>query len=128
MPGVGDQRHGIGEHAVGELHRDESQIEADTDGEGHAEACGSVDMGVPMMVMIGVVMHVIAIKKLMWAHGEHETSMRRVMIYASAPYMHPPRGHTAVPPRRTRLWLGREAARRNELLSKVFVPSMRLFV
>jgi hypothetical protein len=63
-------------------------------------------MGAPEMVMIRVVMHVIAINRLMWAHGEHETSMRRVMIYASAAYMHPPRGHTAVPPRRTRLWLG----------------------
>jgi len=63
-------------------------------------------MGVPVMVMIGVFMHAIAIKSLMWAHGEHETSTRRVMIYASVPYMHPPCGHTAVSPRRTRLWLG----------------------
>ena len=95
MPGIGDQRHGIGEHAVGELHRDESQIEADTDGEGRAEACGSVDMGAPVMVMIGALMHVMAIKRLMWAHGGHETSTQRVMIYASTPYMHPPRGHTS---------------------------------
>jgi hypothetical protein len=96
VPGVGDQRHRIGDHAVGELHRDKSQIEADADGEGHAEACGTVDMGVPVMVMNGVFMHAIAIKSLMWAHREHETSTRRVMIYASVPYMHPPRGHTAV--------------------------------
>lgn len=41
-------------------------------------------MGVPMMVKISVVMHVIAIKRLMWAHGEHETSTRRVIIYAFA--------------------------------------------
>jgi hypothetical protein len=37
------------------------------------------------MAMIGVFMHAIAIKSLMWAHGEHEASTRRVMIYASAP-------------------------------------------
>jgi len=36
-------------------------------------------MGVPMMVMIGVFMHAIAIKSLMWAHGNHETSARCVM-------------------------------------------------
>jgi hypothetical protein len=45
VPGVGHQRHGIGEHAVAELHRDESQVEADADGEGRAEARGSVAMG-----------------------------------------------------------------------------------
>jgi hypothetical protein len=61
VPGIGEQSHRIGEHAVGELRRDESQIEPDTDGEGHAEACGSVDMGAPVMVMIGALMHVIAI-------------------------------------------------------------------
>jgi membrane protein involved in colicin uptake len=33
-------------------------------------------MAAPVMVMISVVMHVIAIKRLMWAHGEHETSTR----------------------------------------------------
>jgi hypothetical protein len=35
-------------------------------------------MGVPVMAMIGVYMHAIAIKSLMWAHGEHEASIRRV--------------------------------------------------
>jgi hypothetical protein len=63
-------------------------------------------MGVPVMVMIGAIMQAIAIKRLMWAHGEHETLTRRIMIYASVPYMHPPRGHTAGLPGRTRLWLG----------------------
>ena len=66
MPGVGHQRHGIGEHAVAELHRDERQVEADADGEGHAEARGSVDMGAPVVVVISVSMEVIC------AHWEHE--------------------------------------------------------
>src|SRR5262249_36222185 len=57
VPGVGHQRHGIGEHAVDELHRDERQVEADADREGHAEARGSVAMGAPVLVMIGVFMH-----------------------------------------------------------------------
>jgi hypothetical protein len=48
--------------------------------------------------MTGVFTHAIAIKSLMWAHGEQTASIRRVMIYASVPYMHPPRGHTAVSP------------------------------
>ena len=64
MPGVGHQRHGIGEHAVAELHGDERQVEADADGESRAEARGNV--GSPVMVVIGVLMEVIC------AHWEHE--------------------------------------------------------
>ena len=64
MPGVGDQRHGVGEHAVAELHDDERQVEADADGEGRAEARGSV--GLPVMVVIGVLMEVIC------AHWQHD--------------------------------------------------------
>ena len=71
VPGVGHQRHGIGEHPVDELHRDERQVEADADGEGRAEACGSVPMGASAMVMIIVFMHVSVAEGAMWAHGEH---------------------------------------------------------
>jgi hypothetical protein len=31
-----------------------------------------VDVGAPVMVMTGVFMHAIAIKRLVWAHGEHD--------------------------------------------------------
>jgi len=51
VSGVGDQRHRIGEQAVDELHGNETEIEADTHGEGHAEACGTM----PMMVLMGLV-------------------------------------------------------------------------
>jgi len=67
---VRHQRHGIGEHAVAELHRDERQVEADADGEGRAEACGSVNMGAPVMVVIIVFMHVIVTEGAVGAHGK----------------------------------------------------------
>jgi len=51
-------------------------------------------MAVPVMVMITVFVHVIAINRLMWAHGRHEASSRRVIIYASAPRSH---NHSAPP-------------------------------
>jgi len=70
VPGVGHERHGIGEHAVAELHGNERQVEADADREGHAEACGGVDMGAPVLVMISVFTHVIATMGTMCAHGE----------------------------------------------------------
>ena len=64
-------------------------------------------MAVPVMVMITVFVHVIAINRLMWAHGRHEASSRRVIIYASAP------AHTTIPLRRTRLWRGRNTCEEN---------------
>jgi len=70
VPGVGHQRHGIGEHAVSELDRDEGQVEADADGEGHAEAGGSVAMAASAMVVISVFMHASVAEGAMWAHGE----------------------------------------------------------
>jgi len=69
VPGIGHQRHGIGEHAVAELHGNESQVEADADREGRAEARGSVPMGASAMVMIIVFMHVSVAEGAMWAHG-----------------------------------------------------------
>jgi len=64
-------------------------------------------MAVPVMVMITVFVHVIAINRLMWAHGRHEASSRRVIIYASAPRSH---NRSA---RRTRLWHGRNTCEEN---------------
>jgi len=88
VPGVGDERHGIGQHAVAELHRDERQVEADADREGHAEACGSVDMGAPVLVMISVFMHVIATMGTICAHWEHEDERGAAGTYAPAPLLH----------------------------------------
>src|SRR5262249_8019265 len=82
VPGVGHQRHGIGEHAVAELHRDERQVEADADGEGRAVVRGSVPIGASAMVMIIAFMHVSVAEGAMWAHGEHQS--RR----DAAGYMH----------------------------------------
>jgi hypothetical protein len=69
VPGVGHQRHGIGEHAVSELDRDKGQVEADADGEGRAEACGSVPMAAPGVAVIVVFMHASVAEGAMWAHG-----------------------------------------------------------
>src|SRR5262249_16321875 len=60
-----------GEYAVAELHRDERQVEADADREGHAEAWGSVDMGAPVMVVIVVFTHVVVIERAVRAHWQH---------------------------------------------------------
>jgi hypothetical protein len=39
--------------------------------EGHAEACGSVPMGVPVLAVISLFMRVIVIERAVCAHWEH---------------------------------------------------------
>src|SRR6516165_6511871 len=64
------------------------QVEADADGEGHAEARASVDMGAPVLVMIGVFIHGIATVGTMCAHGEHEDQRGAAGTSALAPLLH----------------------------------------
>jgi hypothetical protein len=70
VSGVGHQCHGIGEHAVGEFRGNENQVQADADGEGHAEACGSVHMHSPLKMIM--TMHVSAWIGAVCAHRGHE--------------------------------------------------------
>ncbi len=65
MPGIGDERDRIGEHPVGELHRNEKEVQADADGEGAAEARGGVSMAGPVP-MGGIVRMIVMLVR---AHG-----------------------------------------------------------
>jgi hypothetical protein len=72
VSGVGHQRHGIGEHAVDELHGNESEVQADADGEGPAEAGSTVHTSSPVMGMVIAFMRVIVTVRAMCAHCGNE--------------------------------------------------------
>jgi hypothetical protein len=66
VPGVGQQRHGIGEKAETGLDEDKGAVQADADGESFAEIFGRVDVTVATamamaMVMVGMIMVVVVV-------------------------------------------------------------------
>jgi hypothetical protein len=80
VSGVGDQRHRIGEHAGDELHGDESQVQTDADGEGHAEVGGSVHMsGRVTVVAVPNVMRAILVRAVICAHRKYAKATPRAM-------------------------------------------------
>ena len=57
MPGVGEERDRIADHAEAGFDQDEGGVERDADGESPTKACGRVDVSmiVLMMVVIGMI-------------------------------------------------------------------------
>jgi hypothetical protein len=56
VPGVGEQRHGIGEKAVNGFEGDKARVEGDADGEGLAEIFRGVDVAMTMRMSMVMVM------------------------------------------------------------------------
>ena len=81
MPGVGQQRHGIGEKAINGLDDDETRVEGDADGESPAEILRRVRVARAVAMSMVVVAAVVMIVIVRVAHGGksiHPASRRKL--------------------------------------------------
>jgi hypothetical protein len=75
VPGVGQQRHGVARDSIGDFHRHEGDVQNDADRKSAAEACWSVAVLMPRMIVTVTI--VVAVIVVFAAH--RSKSMRDIL-------------------------------------------------